>query len=390
MQNEIKQTKEIIIKPEFKNLLPELSDQQKLWLEQDIVKNGCLQPLVLWNETLVDGHHRYEICRRHNISFATIDMQFNSEIEAMYWCWTSQKNRRNLTAYELGKIALQFEPLIRDKAKENQGKRTDIPSMLTESLKPIDTREELAKISELSAGTITKIKAIEEQAPIILKNKLLKQELSINQAYQLVKREEKLKKVEQNILAFKQNPAPTGFVDIYNTDKRYNIIYADPCWQYRVNGMHAADLHYKTMSIGDICALPVKNIADKNCILFLWVTHPILPDAFKVIDAWGFNYSTCGFCWVKKNQDGSNFFGLGNWTRANSEVCLIAVKGSVARIDASISQIVESAIEEHSKKPNIVRDLIVKLIGDLPKIELFSRQAVSGWDCWGNEITTLG
>ena len=140
------------------------------------------------------------------------------------------------------------------------------------------------------------------------------------------------------------------------------------------------------MSLEDICALPVKNIADDNCALFLWITYPILPDAFKVIEAWGFEYSTAAFVWVKRNKHNDKpFFGCGSWTRANSELCLLATRGHVERLDAGISQVIESPVEEHSKKPDITRTLITRLLGELPRIELFARTAAEGWDVWGNE-----
>ena len=178
----------------------------------------------------------------------------------------------------------------------------------------------------------------------------------------------------------------TGVVDILQTDRKYNIIYADPPWRYWESGNKNQALHYTTMSIDEICELPVKDIADENCVLFLWVTYPILQEAFKVIEAWGFTYSTCAFVWVKKNkQKDTPFVGCGAWTRANSELCLLATKGNIMRLDASISQVVESPIEEHSKKPDVVRELITKLVGELPRVELFCRNPADGWDVWGNE-----
>src|SRR3990167_3815073 len=160
---------------------------------------------------------------------------------------------------------------------------------------------------------------------------------------------------------------------------KYQIIYADPPWSYYRGGYKNQSQHYDTMSIEEICALPVKDLSADNCILFLWVTFPILPEVFKVIEAWGFTYSTVGFTWVKATKDKKGFFfGLGNWTRSNAELCLIATKGSIERKDASISQIIYTPIEEHSKKPDIVKEKIVKLVGELPRIELFARQKTEG------------
>ena len=143
------------------------------------------------------------------------------------------------------------------------------------------------------------------------------------------------------------------------------------------------------MNIEDIINLKefINKISDKNCILFIWVTYPCLKEALKVIDAWGFKYKTCGFTWVKKNKKSDSWFwDMGYWTRANSELCLIATKGKVKRISKKVHQIIDTPIEQHSRKPAIVRDKIIELVGDLSKIELFAREKVPGWDAWGNEI----
>jgi len=113
-----------------------------------------------------------------------------------------------------------------------------------------------------------------------------------------------------------------------------------------------------------------------------------LLEGLKVMKEWGFTYKTCGFNWVKRNKKSNTFFfGMGYWTRANSELCLIGTKGTIKRKSNKVFQIVDTPIEEHSKKPNIVRDRIVELVGDIPRIELFARQTANNWDCWGNEIS---
>ena len=182
-------------------------------------------------------------------------------------------------------------------------------------------------------------------------------------------------------------------VDIYNTNKRYNIIYADPPWQYKVwsnkGKGRSAESHYKTMNIEDIINMKdvINKISEDDCILFLWITYPCLQEALKVIKEWGFTYKTCAFNWVKKNKKTDSWFwGMGYWTRANSELCLIATKGKIKRVSAKVHQIIDTPIEEHSKKPDVVRDKIDELIGDKPKIELFARKCVDNWDCWGNEV----
>jgi len=182
------------------------------------------------------------------------------------------------------------------------------------------------------------------------------------------------------------------YVDIFNTDKKYNIIYADPPWAYRVwskKGQgRTAEAHYSTMSKEDIESLPIREIADKNAVLFLWVTYPTLEQGLELVRKWGFTYKTCGFSWVKLNKkSNTDFVGLGYYTRANNEICLLCTKGKpLKRLDRSVRQIIMSHVEEHSKKPAQVRERIVKLFGDLPRIELFARQYADGWDCWGDEV----
>ena len=177
------------------------------------------------------------------------------------------------------------------------------------------------------------------------------------------------------------------YCDIYTTDKKYNVIYADPPWRYgdrRCSG--ACEFHYNTMDIDDICALPVERIAAKDSVLFLWTTYPMLQEAMRLIKAWGFQYKSIAFQWVKMNKSGKGyFFGLGRWTRGNTEPCLIAVKGKPKRISAGVGQLIFAPLREHSQKPHVVREKIVELIGDMPRIELFARAATQGWDCWGDE-----
>ena len=339
---------------------------------------------MLWGDILVDGHNRYKICTSHNVPFQTAQKDFADRNDALRWIILNQFGRRNLPAYERARLALRLKPVIAEKAKAQQVRTDENRVCQISDKQAIDTKREIAKAAGVSHDTIAKVEKIERQAAPEVKEQLRKGELSINQAYQTVRREEKKQEVQQRI---EEHAAEqTGVVDIQQTDRKYNIIYADPPWRYWESGNKNQALHYTTMTIDEICDLPVKNIADDDCVLFLWVTYPILHEAFRVIESWGFKYSTAAFVWVKKNkQKDSPFMGCGAWTRANSELCLLATKGNIMRLDASISQVVESPIEEHSKKPDIVRDLITRLVGKLPRVELFCRNPAEGWDVWGNE-----
>ena len=141
------------------------------------------------------------------------------------------------------------------------------------------------------------------------------------------------------------------------------------------------------MSIDELCALPVETLAEKDCLLFLWATFPQLPEALRLIRAWGFTFKTVAFVWLKLNKKSPTwFYGLGYWTRDNAEICLLAKRGKPKRRSAGVHQFIISPVEEHSKKPDVTRDKIIELAGDLTRVELFARQKTPGWDVWGNEV----
>lgn len=170
--------------------------------------------------------------------------------------------------------------------------------------------------------------------------------------------------------------------------KKYQIIYADPPWKYQGKMMNSSVTdHYQWLNLDTICSLPIKNIMAEDCILFLWVTLPKLNEFIKVVESWGFKYKSVAFVWVKLNKkNGDYFMGQGRWTRANSEICILATKGRPKRVSARVRQLVVSPIQKHSQKPKEVKNRIIQLVGDLPRIELFARQKTPGWDVWGDEV----
>jgi len=179
-------------------------------------------------------------------------------------------------------------------------------------------------------------------------------------------------------------------VKILFPNKKYQIIYADPPWTYKdpaSAGNRGSGYKYTVQSNDWINSLPVKSITDKNCALFLWVTMPKLSECWQLIESWGFDYKTVAFTWVKKNKKADSWFwGMGNWTRANAELCLLGIKGKPKRISAGVHSVIDTPIQSHSQKPNEARNRIVKLLGDIPRIELFAREKTEGWDVWGDEI----
>jgi len=185
--------------------------------------------------------------------------------------------------------------------------------------------------------------------------------------------------------------------------KKYNVIYADPPWHFSagirsskmINGKHLNytpettpnDGQYECMQDEDIVNLPVNTITLDDCVLFLWTTDAHLPLALRVMTAWGMPYKTIGFVWNKKEKSGKQVCYYGKWTMKGTELCLLGAKGHANSLIQShkVRGLVEAVRGKHSEKPAIVRDRIVELMGDLPRIELFSRNISNGWDVWGNE-----
>lgn len=179
------------------------------------------------------------------------------------------------------------------------------------------------------------------------------------------------------------------------TNKRYKIIYADPPWQfaskqYQDGGRQFLPLSskYQTMRIDDIKQLPVESITDQDAVCFLWVCDAFLKEGIEVLESWGFTYKTIAFNWIKQYASGAFCFNPAPYTLKSWEICLLGTKGKTRQFknDDSVKGLIISLRSTHSKKPDEIRYRIEQLFGDLPRIELFSRNKVDGWDAWGNEV----
>ncbi len=194
----------------------------------------------------------------------------------------------------------------------------------------------------------------------------------------------------------------TGDLDII--DQKYDILYPDPAWSYTDKakaGNRGAGCKYHVMTLEELKQLPVQNIAKDDSIMFMWVTFPKLVDGtcMDVMKTWGFTPKTCAFNWVKYSKNLKPFMGMGRWTRANTEIVILGTRGKPKRINAGVRQLLETMDEEdyqpeviqtirgvHSRKPKEVRDRIVDLVGNIPKIELFAREPAECWDSWGDQL----
>lgn len=384
--------KKLKINETFKKLIPPLTKEEFSQLEQNCIAEGIREAIIIWNDMIIDGHNRYEISLMYDLPFETNELYFKDENEVKEWMILNQFGRRNLSNYQRSILALQLEDVFKEKAKENlklsEGKGKQKSAEV--KVEPIETRKELAKVAQVSHDTIAKVKVIEAKAPEEIKEKLSSGEVSINQVYQDIKKEEKKELLEQKKQQYEERILSTSNnefkINIFNTNEKFRVIYSDPAWSYNdkqdTPNLGGASKHYQTMSVNEICNLPVKEISEKDSVLFLWVTSPLLEDAFEVIKSWGFKYKS-SFIWDKVKHN------MGHYNSVRHEILLIATKGSCVPDNKTLYDSVQSIErnDNHSEKPidflNIIDDLY--LFGN--KLEMFCRKIKKqNWYGWGNEI----
>lgn len=361
---------------EFKSLIPALTEDEYQQLEENILRDGVRDPLSTWNDTLIDGHNRYEIAQKYGLEYKTVAYEFESRNDVILWIIKNQFGRRNISTYDRSLLALKLKPIIAGIAKENQGERTDIT--FVRNLTNVDTKKELAKMANVSHDTIAKVEKIERDAAPEIKEKIKIGDMSINQAYQQIRRNEREANREEerteNIEKISLLKNPLEAQGLFQT------IVIDPPWDWSdegdINQMGRAKPDYATMPIGEIESMPIGKISDENCHLYLWVTNRSLPKAFRLIDAWGFRYITC-ITWVKPS------FGMGNYFRGSTEQVLFAIKGSqsIKRKDVG-THFMAPRGSGHSAKPDEFYEL-VKSCSYAPYIDIFGRIGRDGWIVWG-------
>jgi N6-adenosine-specific RNA methylase IME4 len=362
---------------ELESLIPPLSNEEFKQLERNILEEGIREPLITWNGILIDGHNRYRIAQEHDMNYETLEKEFENIFLVKVWMIYNQFGRRNLSNYQRSVLALQLEDVFREKAKENQAIQFKGSSLIqiSEEVKPIVSIKEVAKIANVSHDTIAKVKKIEANATSEVKARLNTGTMSINEAYKEIKKEEiELKRKEIRETFEKQ--------DVEIKDKKYRIIYADPPWKYG-NAMPEyvtePQDYYLLMNTEDICAMPIKDITEKDAVLFLWSTSPHLPEALEVAKAWGFTYKTT-FIWDKIKHN------MGHYNSVRHEILLVCTKGACTPdVKRLFDSVVSEERTEHSKKPNVFREIIETIYTYGNKIELFARETPEGWDVFGNQ-----
>ena len=365
------------IKKEFKDLIPALLPEEFSQLETNCIQHGIQDSIKVWNNYVIDGHNRYEIAQKHKLKFEIEELHFENELKVREWMILNQFGRRNLSNYQRSILALQLEDVFKEKAKENlklsQGKGKQKSAEV--KVEPIETRKELAKVAQVSHDTIAKVKHIEQKASPEVKAKLNTGEVSINQVYQEIKKEEK--KIEREEYIQKQkNDIESGTVT--TVSGLYNIISMDPPWPYgRTYDPQSSRVAnpYPEMSIEAIKS--IKAPFEKDAVLFLWTTHAFLPDAFDILKEWNFEYKAT-IVWNKMK------IGMGAWFRMQCEFCLVGIKGKPFWQNTKFPEIIEEARREHSRKPDAFFELVNQITAG-KKLEYFSREKRINWDNYGNE-----
>jgi len=355
------------INPEYEKLLPVLPTNEYEALKESIKTEGQHFPIIVnSNLEILDGHHRYWICLTLGLEPKYEMRQFSDILHEKKFVIESNLRRRHLNDFQralLGKPLLEIEKQI---AKQRQGQRTDLvePNGTLPSNDGKDDRHEKESVAVvanhvgLSPTTFQRSLVIMEKAPEKLKKSVENGKTSINYAYNSIKRMEKHE--ETPIL-------PEGSFD---------IIYADPPWEYEVPLRGDPECHYQTMTTQEICNLRIPSA--KDAILFLWATNPKLEDALKVVKAWGFKYKT-NLVWVKDK------IGTGYYFRGQHELLLVAKCGDipVPTEENRPASVLIAPRKEHSQKPEAIYDTIEKMYPNRKYLELFARSERNGWVSWG-------
>lgn len=379
---------ELRVNVEFQELIPPLSSDEVTGLEQSLLREGCRDPLVTWKNYIIDGHHRYAICQKHNIEFHVIEKNdLETELDAKLWMINNQFSRRNLLTETRLALAYQFKELETEKAKArkltgvkieqtieqqtlaHQCAKVDDDKKITTEVAKGKTLEFIAQKAGVSTRTAEQYDAIQRKGTEEQKAEVASGNFSIKKVYTDIRKAERL---ETN----KVTEWPKG---------KYRVIYADPPWSYgdeRSGGSHGGAVdHYNTMNLQELCHMPVADLAEKDAVLFLWVTAPMLMnEGNEVLKAWGFKYKA-HFIWDKTNSF------VGNYNAVQHELLLIATKGSCTPDNTQRFKSVQTITKtrKHSEKPEEFRNIIETLYTYGNKIELFSRKQVEGWEVYGNE-----
>lgn len=334
-------------------------------LKGDIEKNGLIEPIVLHDGKILDGVNRNKVCKELGITPETEEFKGDSPLD-----YVISKNlaRRHLTSSQKAAIAVEYLPKFEEEAKGRMSEGGK-GSQKIDTLKKGRATEKAAKVFNTNRQHISDAKKMKEENPELFEEVKAGRK-KLNHAVQEIKKEEKIKTIQ------KEAKLP---------DSKFDVLLADPAWQFSNSGLGgAAANHYPTMPTEEICKMGIPEITKENCVLFLWATNAMLEDALRVVKSWGFAYKT-NMVWIK---DKETYGKLGFYVMGKHELLLICTKGKMTPFAKELPvSVIEAAKSKHSKKPEIVYEIIEKLYSGTKKIELFSRQKREGWHSFGNQIT---
>lgn len=337
---------------EIANIFPMMSEHELSSLAQDIKQNGLQNAITICDGKILDGRNRFEACRIAGVEPEFEAFDGDDPLKAVI---SLNLMRRHLDESQRAVIASRVANMP---AYRPSNKSANMPTL---------SQPEAAALFNVSERMIRTVKAIEREAPERIPE-IESGAMTATKVYRLVKREDAAAKAKHN------QELPSG---------KYRVIYADPPWKYgntMPEYMGVQDDHYPTMTIGELAGMDIPSMCEKNAVLFIWVTSPILEDAFAVINAWGFKYKA-SFVWDKVKHV------MGHYNSVRHEFLLVCVKGSCQPdVQRLFDSVVTEERKEHSRKPEIFREIISTIYPHGRRIELFARRKTDGWHTFGNEL----
>lgn len=367
----------------YAKMFPKMAAAEFEELTRDIKINGLRQPIIMHQGLILDGRHRYAACSDLDIEAAQEDFDGN-DAAALSYVISTNLHRRHLNESQRAMVAAELANMGEGRPKETAGIEAVSVS-----------QSDAAKKLNVGRHSVQKAKVVRDQGTDELKDRVKSGGMAVSVAEKIArmpkdkqaeilkdpKPEQAIKKVaraeKEKALAEK-----TITKSLASKTQLFGVVYADPPWRfetYSENGMdRSADNHYPTMSLNDIAALKVP--AADDCVLYLWATVPMLPEALNVMEAWGFKYKS-QIVWVKDR------IGTGYWTRNQHEILLIGTKGGIPAPaqGSQPSSVINAPLGRHSEKPAIFAEIIESLFPTTPKVELFCRSPRKGWDVHGNQ-----
>ena len=371
---------------ELADIFPMMGAEEFADLCDDIEKNGLAEPVVLYEGKVLDGRNRYSACTV--LSIIPVTVEYTGD-DPLAFVISKNLKRRHLNESQRAMVAAKLANMP---FGSNQYKRGSANLQTLDE--PQISQAKAAAMMNVSERSVASAKKVQDSCVPEVVQSVETGKLSVSTAVKVAKMpKERQKKVVEK-LDKKEAKSGVDAIRLENkeniqnapelpTDK-YRVIYADPPWSYGnklTEKYGAAEHHYLTMSIAELCEMQIAEMTEDNAVLFLWTTSPLLEETFEVITAWGFKYKT-SFVWDKIKHN------MGHYNSVRHEFLLVCTKGSCTPDNVKLFDSVQSIerTEKHSEKPEFFREIIDTLYPHGKRIELFARKTTENWDVWGNEV----